>query len=99
MTDLQLQIDAGLKKLTPHLREWAQAHLCQPIAIQALPNLDAAGPVELLQLTQDSGSEDSSYAVVYDQSAESFGLITRLTDGRMLYLGPHGDFDEAVANM
>lgn len=99
MRELQSQIAVGLERLPRTLREWTQAHMCQPTAIRALLDPDKTDVIELLQLTRDTGTADSSCAVVYDPAGGVFGLVTRLEDSRVWYMGRYGTFDEAVANM
>jgi hypothetical protein len=99
MTELQSQVDAGIQKLSPFLREWVEAHICLPTAIVALRDPDAEHTVELLQLTHDTGIQDSSHAVAFDPLISSFGLVTWLADGRAWYFGEYGTCDEAVENM
>lgn len=50
-------------------------------------------------MTQDTGNRGSSYLVVFDPEADSFGLVMKVADGRTWYLGPIGEFDEAIINM
>lgn len=89
----------GLSQLKGPLCTWAEQHLSLPNSIEAIRDPDSTDIVTLIQMTQDTGNRDSSYLVVFDPEADSFGLVMKVADGRTWYLGPIGEFDEAIINM
>jgi hypothetical protein len=96
---IEIQIEVGLSKLSPHLREWVEKHLITPHPIKL--SLDENGKTyETFWLVTDHvGFEDGSYRVVYDFKKNSFGLESKLQNGINWYMGQYGDFAEAIENM
>ena len=93
------RIDAGLSRLDPGLRARIAERLCIPSQIDALTDPTGERTVSLVQVTARKARQESSYEVVFDTAANAFGLIAGLEDGRVWYMGPYGEFDEAVQSM
>ncbi len=89
----------GLTRLTPPLRIWAEAHIAAPRLITLFTALDASATEQYWLVTDDIGSEDGSYRVIYAEDLDCFGLAVRLQSGRGCCYGFFGSFDETVQNM
>lgn len=92
-------VQADLPKLTPHLREWAEAHLASPRQETFAEKSDGTHPVTLWLVTDNTGSEDSSSRVVFDPEEDRFGLEMELQDGIHWFMGLYGSFSETIENM
>ena len=99
LSEIESGVRAGLPKLTPQLRNWAEAHLVEPRPIRAAVDPEGLAHVELLQVTSDTGVDDSSKVVVFDPATRMFGLVIQLRDGPLWFMGAYGDFAIAVDAM
>lgn len=96
---IKSQVEEGLSKLSPHLREWAEKHLIVPHQIKLSLDLENKTHETFWLVTDDVGIKDASYRVVYDSKNKSFGLECTLEDGVNWYMGEYGDFAETIENM
>ncbi len=92
-------VERGLVELTDRLRPWAEAHLVTPRRISVMHDPEGVQPGHVWLVTDDTGSNDAAYRVVYDEGAAAFGLECRLQNGVSWYIGSYGSFVSAVESM
>jgi hypothetical protein len=74
-----------------------RAHLTEPRQVEVLRDpRSITSTVRLWLVTDHTGTEDASTCVTYDAEENAFGLLTKLDDGTVRYLGPYGSLKEAV---
>ena len=97
--ELNRRVREGMRRLPPRLQDWLKSHLAQPEKIVAHSDPESESPVSLVKVTTSTGTNDSSYMVVFDEARSSFGLVTRLDGERLWYLGEYGELEDAVSSM
>lgn len=98
-SEIKKRIRTEIVRLSGHLKEWAEEHLIEPKTIELTVDLDSNKKSEFWLITDDTGHNDSSYRIVFDETTDTFGLECRLEDGREWYMGAYGSFTEAVQSM
>lgn len=93
------RVEQGLKRLDGSLRTWSQEHICPAIEPNVVTSLDGNEKQTVFRVTCDIGKDDAAYYVAFDPQSGMFGLVTRLADDRLWYMGAYGEFDEAVKSM
>lgn len=96
---IQTRVADGLLQLSPHLRAWAEAHVVTPRAITLFTGLESSTTEDYWLVTDATGTDDSSYRVIYTEDIDAFGLSVVLQGGRDCCMGFHGDFAETVESM
>jgi hypothetical protein len=92
-------VQADLPNLAPHLRAWAEAHLAAPRQGTFSESSEGTKPFTLWLVTDNTGTEDSSLRVVFDQRRGKFGLAMELRNGIHWFTGLYGSFSETIKNM
>ena len=99
MDAIRVAVSEGLPLLKPHVRSWLRDHLIEPRAVVLATDPDGNVFKQLWLVTDHVGKDDSSYRIVYDGTAETFGLECTLNNGVEWYMGNYGSFSEAVEAM
>jgi len=97
--EIPLAVTEGLALLQPHLQSWVRDHLIEPRAVRLATDPDGSVFKQLWLITDHVGKDDSSYRIVYDAAAGTFGLECTLASGVEWYMGNYGSFPEAVEAM
>lgn len=92
-------VASGLERLPSNLRDWAMPHIISPRVVVLFINLTSLETEEFWLITDATGTNDSSYRVIYTEDLDSFGLSVILEGGRDCCLGFCGDFDKAIQSM
>ena len=98
---LRAQIQADLCQLPSHLRTWSERHLIAPREVYLWSDPDRRASVRLWLLTDHIGADDDgSCRIVFDPSANAFGVEQTPADGTEWYMGPQeGTFADAVCGL
>src|SRR5688500_16902052 len=101
LEQLPAHIQAELQELPSHLRTWAERHLVTPREVCFWSDLDRRTPIKLWLLTDHIGADDDgSCRIVFDPSANAFGVEQTREDGTEWYMGPQeGTFADAVRGL
>jgi hypothetical protein len=92
-------INTDILSLRKPMDEWAKNHLCKPQRIKLSKDPDGNEFAYYWLVTDHTGTNDSSYRVVYDEEMEMFGLECTLDNGLEWYMGAYGTFKEAIESM
>jgi hypothetical protein len=98
---LLMRIQVALRELPSHLRAWAERHLVTPREVYFWSDPDRRASIKLWLLTDHIGADDDgSCRIVFDPSANAFGIEQTLADGTEWYMGPQeGTFADAVRGL
>lgn len=99
LTEISARVEAELPLLSDHLRGWLEAHLTHPREISAFSDPDGAGAVRVWLVTDDIGDSDASSRVVFDAAQKAFGLLMKLQNGVLWYMGPYGSLVDTVGSL
>ncbi len=92
-------VEQGKSELTIQLLRWVEAHQVPPRRVDVALNPEGTATGHVWLVTDDTGENDASYRVVYDEAEASFGLECTLKSGVSWYMGPYGSFANAVESM
>ncbi len=92
-------IKKSIGKLPKHLADWTKLHLCKPKEVKLSLDSEGNGFGTFWLVTDNTGTDDSSYRIIYDEELEMFGLECTLNNGLQEYMGTYGSFEETVQNM
>jgi hypothetical protein len=97
--EIERRVKTEILLLAPHLRVWAEAHLVKPREFVAA--LDPTGhPTATFWLvTDNTGTHDAAYRVVFDPREASFGTVVTLENGIHWFLRHDESFSSAIENM
>ena len=92
-------IKIGIANLPEHLADWAKSHVCDLKRVKLSKDPDGKEFSYYWLVTDNTGSGDSSYRVVYDEESKMFGLECTLGNGLEWYMGAYGTFVETINSM
>ena len=99
VTELVTRLQAELPLLAEHLRIWLQAHRAHPREISASSDPAGTTAVRVWLVTDDTGDGDASSNVVWDAERQMFGLVMKLENGILWYMGPQGSLVETIESI
>jgi len=96
VAEIANRVEAELPLLAEHLRMWLEAHRTAPRLVIASPDPEGTGRVQVWLVTDDAGADDGSSRVAYDPGPRMFGLLMKLQNGVLWYMGPYGSLVDTV---
>ena len=98
-TEIKDSIKKGISNLPDRLADWTKVHLCNPKKVKLSNDPEGKYFSYYWMVTDNTGTDDSSYRVVYDEKTRMFGLECTLANGLEWYMGAYGTFEETIENM
>jgi hypothetical protein len=97
--DINALIRRDMEKMPNKLTSWLSTHLIQPRKITLFKDFSLKETEEYWLITDDTGTMDSGYRVIYSEHDGMFGLEMTTKEGQSVMMGLYGDFATAVESM
>lgn len=88
-----------LDDLAIHLRDWFLSHQTAPRRVTLSKEQDGGDEEEFWLITDHTGTENSSYRIVFDDELGAFGISSQMASGVDYLLGIYGSLSETIESL